>query len=142
MSAQEDGDLNKLEILIEMKERRCEKLQNELEKEQERGDKIKAQRMKQIEEKFKKLKKTESSLSRSLASSRNSTPAVSPKEKGAIPRGVAAKPVKKPDRKKQVISKKSSGRGGASPKQSPRTARGELFSNSLPRSATRDKSEQ
>ena len=75
--------------LLEVQERRCQNLQKILKSEQSKEEKAKRKRLSLIAEKFKKLKKEESGLSRSLATSRNSTPNTSPdrKKKDKSPKG-------------------------------------------------------
>ena len=80
-SAMADEDEGKLEMLFKTKEKRCKKLQNELNK-STREEKARKKRLREWEEKFKKLNKTEQSLNKSLASSRNNSPLGSPKKAG------------------------------------------------------------
>ena len=76
--AMKKEDEVRLEWLFQIKEKRCEKLKQQVEK-SEKEDKARRRRIKAWEDKFKRLNKTEASLSKSLASSRNNTPSSSPK---------------------------------------------------------------
>ena len=78
-TAMQEGDEERLKFLFNIKEKRCSLLQEELNK-SEKEEKAKRKRMREWEEKFKKLNKTETSLNKSLASSRGNTPASSPRK--------------------------------------------------------------
>ena len=94
--AKEEADLDKLELILEVKEQRCKKLKEEVdrEKEKDREERAKRQKLRELEEKFNRLSKTEVSLNKSLASSRNNsrhnspttTPRVSPRVRSTVAR--------------------------------------------------------
>ena len=97
--AMEQQDEGKLAILLKVKEKRCSILQEKVDREQRKKlkvDKAKKKRLLAFEEKFKKLQKTETSLNKSLASSRGNTPATSPEGAagGTKPKSVMKKTTK------------------------------------------------
>ena len=87
--AMEEEDEGKLSFLLKMKEKRCAKLQKELKK-SEKEEQAKKKRMRDWEEKFKKLNKTETSLSKTL-NSRSNTPNNSPKKAAGIMKKTSVK---------------------------------------------------
>ena len=111
----EEQDEGKLEFLLMIKEKRCSRLQERLEEEavqKSKEEKAKRKRLKEMEEKFKKLRKTETSLNRSLAGSqpgsRSSTPKNSPKNDKSSSR--VRSTVKKVEKKRVVSTKKATPR--------------------------------
>ena len=112
-NAGEVGDVEKMEFLLEMKDKRCNMLRQEVEK--ENGYKEKQKKVRQLQDKFNKLKRTEADLSRSLANSRSSTPLNTP---GKASRGkpTVKSVIKKPDRKRTISTKRKLHSAAVSPR--------------------------
>ena len=78
--------------LVEVQERRCKKLKETWKEEQNKEEIAKRKRMQALADRFKKLQKTESGLSRSIASSRNNTPVNSPNKKSGVKKTISKSP--------------------------------------------------
>ena len=79
--ALDSDDLDKVAMLVDLKEKRCKHLKEQVKIENSKEERARRRRKKELEEKFKKLKKVENSMNKSLASSRHNTPNASPKAK-------------------------------------------------------------
>ena len=76
--ALEEEDMDRAEVLLTEKEKRCKSLKAVLKKGEEEAKK---RRLKEIQNKFKILQKTEEELNKSIAALRTSTPVNSPKKR-------------------------------------------------------------
>ena len=79
--ALQNEDATTAEALLREKEKRCKSLKATLQKEQNKEEERKKKKLKEMQVKFKQLKRVEEELNHSLASSRASTPTHSPKGK-------------------------------------------------------------
>ena len=109
--ARDIQDVEKIEFLLKVKEKRCSALKVKITQENKSSAKLaeaRRRKMKELDEKMSKLDKLETKLSRSLENSRNATPA------GTPPRGKYSAPrmkstVKKADPRKRLGGKRRSG---------------------------------
>ena len=104
--AKENLEVDRLEFLLNVRERRCQKLKDELNKSEKLNEK--RLRVLQIEKKLKECAKMENSLSRSLENSRTSTPAPTPSRVGggAVRKRSAGRKGSDGTRRKRVVATK------------------------------------
>ena len=126
--AKSEGDFDKLELLLEVKQKRCNLLKVEIDRENERDreQKQKMKKLREIEDKFRKLNQTEANLNKTLASSRGNTPATTPRTSPRVKSSVSRVKQGSLKKKKVVTTRRRSAEGCRARTTEQRRDRGEL----------------